>query len=180
MTVKYPDPQQYAIKEASKIIKSDREILKIVSLLSIQNNPTNNPIKPEDLKKTISDKLTNPLNTISDEITNQMNNISKSLTSTALREKVLEKLEEADILSNYQGKEHYKKSFPIHPGRKSLNEMYEDRGGKRSIYFVNEEIQQLKEILKKPKSVEYLHDKLLKSGYLPKIVKFIMKAFLYH
>jgi hypothetical protein len=179
MTVKYPDPQQYAIKEASKIIKSDREILKIVSLLSIQNNPTNNPIKPEDLKKTISDKLTNPLNTISDEITNQMNNISKSLTSTALREKVLEKLEEADILSNYQGKEHYKKSFPIHPGRKSLNEMYEDRGGKRSIYFVNEEIQQLKEILKKPKSVEYLHDKLLKSGYLPKIVKFIMKTFLY-
>lgn len=179
VTIKYPDPKQYAIKKASKIIKSNKEILKIVSLLSIQNNPTNNPIKPEDLKKIISDKLTNPLNAISDEITNQMNNMSKSLTSTALREKVLEKLEEEGILKNYQGKEHYKKSFPTAPGRKSSNELYEDRGGKRSIYFVNEEIQQLKEVLKKPTAIEYLHDKLLKSGYLPKIVKFLMKAFLY-
>jgi hypothetical protein len=180
VTVKYPDPKQYANKEASKVMNSDKEILKMSSLLFIQNNPAaDKPIKPEDLKKTISDRLTNPLNEISEEITIQMSNVSKSLTPTSLREKVLEKLEEEGILENYQGKEHYKKSFPGHPGRKSSNEMYEDRGGKRSIYFVNKDVLQLKEVLKKPTAIEYLNHKLINSGYLQKIVKYIIKAFLY-
>jgi hypothetical protein len=180
ITVKYPDPKKYVKEEASKTLNSNKEILKMISLLLIQNNPDpDKPIKPEDLKKTISDKLTNPLNEISDQITTQMSNIVKDLTSTALREKVLEKLEDDDILKNYQGNEHYKKSFPTYSGRKPSSEIYEDHGGKRSIYFISEEIQQLKEILKNPTSIEYLHYELIKNGYLQKILKYIMKAFLY-
>lgn len=72
-----------------------------------------------------------------------------------------------------------KKSYPSSPGRKPLNEMYEDRGGRRSIYFVSEEIQQLKQVLKKPTSMEYLHYKLMDGGHLQKILKYIMKAFLF-
>jgi hypothetical protein len=180
ITVKYPDPKQYVKKEASKLLNSDKGILKMVSLLSIQNNHApDKPLKPEDFNKIISDKLTNPLNNISDEITNQMREIAKSFTPTASREKVLRKLEESGILVNYQGKEYYKKSFSSHPGRKSSNDTYEDRGGKRSIYFINKDIQQLKEVLKKPTAIEYLHVELLKKGILKKVLKYLMKAFLY-
>src|SRR6476660_9373437 len=77
---KYPDPKQCAIKEASKTLNSEKEMLKMISLLSIHNNSITSPFKPEDLKKKISDKLTYPLNEISDEITNQMVNMSNSLT----------------------------------------------------------------------------------------------------
>lgn len=48
MTEKYPDPKQYVIKKASKILESDKGILNIISLLSIQNNPA--PINPLNQK----------------------------------------------------------------------------------------------------------------------------------
>jgi hypothetical protein len=160
-------------------LSSDKEILKMISLLSIQNNSTTSPFKPGDLKKKISDKLTYPLNEISDEITNQMINMSNSFTSRILNQKVLKKLEKDGVLKNYQGNEHYKKLFPTSPGRKPSNETFEDRGGWRSTYKISDKIQQLKEILKKPTAIDYLHCKLLKNGYLQKILKYIMKAFLY-
>lgn len=80
--------------------------------------------------------------------------ISESLTSTALREKVLEKLQQNGIYENYQGNEYHKKSFPRHPGRKNSDDIDDDNGGKRSIYFLNKDIQHLKETLKKPSSIE--------------------------
>ena len=104
ITVKYPNPKKYVKEEASKLLSSDKEILKMISLLSIQyNRAPDKPIKPEDLKKTISDKLTTPLNEISEQITTQMSNIEKALSSRALNEKVLEKLEEEGILKHLQG-----------------------------------------------------------------------------
>jgi len=69
--------------------------------------------------------------------------------------------------------------FPSSPGRKPSYELDEDNGGKRSIYFISDEIHQLKQILKKPTAIDYLHTKLLKNGYLQKILKYVMKAFLY-
>src|SRR6476661_1756664 len=153
------------------LAQEDKDILKMISLLSIQNNRApDKPIKPEDLKKTISDKLTTPLNEISEQITTQMSNIEKAPSSRALNEKVLEKLEEEGILKHLQGNEHYKKLFPSSPGRKPSYELDEDHGGKRSIYFISDEIHQLKQILKKPTAIDYLHTKLLKNGYLQKIL----------
>src|SRR4051794_19342393 len=79
--IKYPNPKQY-VKEVSKLLGSDKENLKFFSLMSIRDNPASNkPFKPRDLKKKLSDKLTNPLNELSDEITTQMNSMSNSLTS---------------------------------------------------------------------------------------------------
>jgi hypothetical protein len=96
----------------------------------------------------LPDKLSNPITTFSDDITNQIKNISNGLNSRALNEKVLKDLK--GILHNIQGQENYKKYFSNAPGRKPQNGT-EDRGGKRSFYIVDEEIEQLKETLKNPK-----------------------------
>src|SRR6185312_10966478 len=63
---KYPNPKQY-VKEVSKSLGSDKDILKFFSLMTIRDTPAlNKPFKPRDLRKTLSDKLTNPLNELSD------------------------------------------------------------------------------------------------------------------
>lgn len=176
---KYPHPKKIVIREGSKLFSSGKVTLTLFSLISIKENPKNIPIRPKDLKKSLSDKLSNPITTLTDEITNQMKNISNSLNSRALNEMVLKKLENEGILHNIQGEEHYKKYFSNSPGRKPQNETGQDYGGKRSIYFVDEDSEQLKDTLKKPKSMEYLYDKLLKSNLLYSIAKFCIMTFLY-
>ncbi len=176
LMTKYPHPKKFVIKEGSKLFSSGKVTLTLFSIISIKENPENKPIRPEDLKKSLTDKLSNPLTTFSDEIANQIKNISNGLNSRALNEKVLKDLE--GILHNIQGEENYKKYFSNAPGRKPQNGT-EDRGGKRSIYIVDEEIEQLKETLKNPKSIEYLHNKLLKSGFLYKIMKFCFMTMSY-
>jgi hypothetical protein len=175
---KYPSPKKYATK-TSKLLKSDKGTLKISSLLLIKDNPTSSPIKPENLKKTLSGKLDNPLNFISEEIAEQMKGISKSLNSKTLYDKVLKKLEEENIIHNLQGEEEFRKFFPNKPGRKSSDEI-EDHGGKRSIYLVDEEIEQLKVTLKKPESIDYMYYQLNKqNGLLYKIAKYYITGFFY-
>lgn len=177
LMTKYPHPKKYVIKEGSKLFSSGKVTLTLLSINSIKENPENKPLRPQDLKKYLTDKLSSPL-TLSDEITNQIKNISNGLSSRALNEKILKNLKNQEILHNIQGEESYKKYFSNSPGRQPPNGI-EDHGGKRSIYIVDKEIELLKETLKNPKSIEYLYDKLLKSGLLNGIVKYCFMTFLY-
>jgi hypothetical protein len=177
MMKRYPHPKKFVIKEGFKLFSSGKVTLTLFSLISIKENPENIPIRPKDLKKSLTDKLSNQL-TLSDEIANQIKKISNGLSSRALNETVLKKLKKEGTLHNILGEETYKKFFSNTPGRQPKDRA-EDHGGKRSIYIVDEEIEQLKKTLKNPKSMEYLYDKLLKNGLLNRIIKYCLIIFLY-
>jgi hypothetical protein len=108
---KYSHSKKFVIKEGSKLISSGKVTLTLFSILSIKENPDNEPIRPEDLKKSLTDKLSNPITTFSDDIINQIKNISNGLNSRALNEKVLKDLK--GILHNIQGQENYKNIFQM-------------------------------------------------------------------
>ena len=56
----------------------------------------------------------------------------------------------------------------------------DDRGGKPSAYIVTEEVEKLKKAIEKPQALDFLYDKVIKSGIAHQLmVKFGFSAFLY-
>jgi hypothetical protein len=95
---------------------------------------------------------------------------------------VLKKLEEdgifihlttkQEILRQRDGRSNSLRKF-------SSAEIYNERGGKLSVYTLADDIEKLKRAMEKPGSIEYLYQELIKSGLAERLFKFLLLAFLY-
>ncbi len=175
---KYPTPKKYATKEGDKLLRSDKDFFKILAINFINENLKDKPFRPKDVKNFLSNKLSQYHSIVSEQIVSQAENFTSDIGSTALNEKILDKFKNSEILYNYQGKKQYKKYFRSNRGKKTLDKQddgdYVYEGGKRSIYFVARDIEQLKTTLKKPNSIEYLYNELIKYEDTRKIIKYTM------
>lgn len=97
-----------------------------------------------------------------------------------LREKVLKNLKSYGIILHLQGKDkirHHQRETR-RPGKKP-NEVLNDRGGNPFAYIMTEEVEKLKKAMEKPQALDFLYDKIIKSGIAHILAKFNFSAFLY-
>src|SRR3712207_3876668 len=64
---KYPNPKDYAIREAHKSLNSNNALLTLTSIKFIKDNPIGKPFEPKDLRKHISNELNNTYSTVTEE-----------------------------------------------------------------------------------------------------------------
>ena len=173
---KHPNPKEYANK-VQKSLNSNKDLLALTTIDFIKNNPIGKPFEPKDLKKHITTELNNNCPVVTEDLHSQVNNLFNKPNPREVNEKILKKFIDEGILENFLGKNKFKKYYPPSRGRKSSSEQDEERRGKKSVYLVSEDIEQLKTTLKKPKSTEYLYKKLIKTGTIHKILKYSMTVF---
>lgn len=174
---RYPNPKDYAFEEGYKSLDSDKDLLTMISINFLKKNPNSQPFQPKDLKKHLSNELNDYYENINESPLSKVTGISNTITSRELNEKILKKFIDDGILINFLGKKKFKKFFPSSRGRKLTSESEENSRGKRSIYFVTEDIEQLMITLKKPESKNYIYKKLIKTTTIPKIIRYTMISF---
>jgi hypothetical protein len=170
LTQKYPNPKKYVENEILKAIKSDKIIAALYTIMYAKNNPSNYySFKPGELNQRLANDL---LNAIEQP---ESSNHKKFMHSQDLREKVLKNLEDQGILLHLEGKEAHAKR---HPGSKK-SKAETDRGGRRSLYITTEEFEKLKKAMNKSDALDFLHDKVIKSGLAFKFTKYLLQLILY-
>jgi hypothetical protein len=176
---RFPNPKKYAFKEGYKSVTSEKDLLKLISINFIQENPVGKPFEPKDLTKYLSNELNDLYETANEHLLNQATGFSKIINPTSINEKLLQKFVDDGSLINYLGKEKYEEYFLPVPGRPPASKSDEKSRGKKSIYIVTEDIEQLKMTLQNPESKEYLYEKLIKTDTISKIIKYIISAAFY-
>jgi hypothetical protein len=138
--------------------------------------------KPGELKQELANDIQQNYTDITREIEGYISRNKKLLSSRFLRERVLQKLEEDDILLRLEGKKEIR-SYQRHlrrPGKKSSSRpIYNARGGKPSAYKVSDEVQKLKKVMAKPEALDFLYNKVIRSRLAYKLARFTFLVFLY-
>jgi hypothetical protein len=151
----------------------------------VKNYPPDHLFKPGEINQRLANDIQKAIqqgyaDTTAAELEDDAHYPKRFLDPRDLREKVLKNLESNGIILNLQGKKKIKHHrHDIHrPGKKSLSND-NDRGGKPSAYIVTADVEKLKKAMKKPRALDFLYDKIIKSGLAHKLAKFSMLAFLY-
>jgi hypothetical protein len=160
-------------------VNRERGILLMVSLIYLRDKRDDEPFRPQDLIKFIKETLGENVNPVFAEIVQQLEAVSKNLDSTSTREKILEKLENTNIIFNLSGMENYDKHLKHSPGRKSPYGTEDDPGGRRSIYLFENHIHETRVVLRKKDSIDYVYNKLLKSNLLDTILLYVVRLLFY-
>lgn len=184
LTQKYASPKEYAKKEILKIIQSDKDIATLYTLIYAKNFPPDYLYKPGEINQKLANDMRNAIQQDYRDMTTQTDedddeHHERFLHPRDLREKVLKNLESYGIILHLEGKDkirHHQREVR-RPGKKSLSD--DDRGGKPSAYIVTEKVEKLKKAIEKPQALDFLYDKVIKSGIAHQLAKFGFSAFLY-
>jgi hypothetical protein len=175
---RYPNPKGCAKEIVSKASTSDKYIATLHTLTYIKNSPSNQILKPGEINEALANDIKKHIQQdVSVEVEENESNHKKFLNPRDLREGVLEKIEEHDILLHFEGKKEIRDQLRKRGilGKKSFSALVQhSRGGKLSIYLVKEDIDKLKRAMEKPEALEYLHTKVIGSGFAHKIMKYFM------
>jgi hypothetical protein len=184
LTEQYASPKKYAEEFILKAVDKDSNIAAVFTITYAMTSPDGQQIRPGELNQ----KLTNNIrNALEDQYTGmvsqlQSNECKNFLSPHDLRMGVLKKLEdqgifirlttEEEILRHQDGRSH------SHEGASSA-EIYNERGGRLSVYILADDVERLKKAMEKPGSIEYLYRKIMISGLAEKLSKFQALAFLH-
>jgi hypothetical protein len=176
LTQKYPNPRKYVENVVLKATPSDEAAL--YTIIYTKNNPSNYSFKPGEINQRLANDLLNTIQQNNYHVSAQQPESGRDLIKRFmhprdLREKVLKNLEDQGILLHLEGKEEHEKRHPGKPSKKS------DRGGKPSLYIATEDFEKLKKAMNKSDALDFLHDKVIKSGLAFKLAKYLFQVILY-
>lgn len=186
LTQKYPNPKKYAEEVILKMMQSNQKIAAIYTIAYAKNYPSDHLFRPGQINKKLADDIRRTIS--KDYMTYKWEDnegrFKRFLHPRDLNETVLKKLENMSIFIHFEGKEeikHQEHHKTRRPGKKgSLDEVGDnDHGGKRSAYKVTEEVKKLKKAMEKPGAIDFIYEKLIKSGLAHKLAKFKMSACLH-
>jgi hypothetical protein len=181
LTQQYPNPKKYAEK-ISKTVKSEKDFAPLYTIAYLKNAPYDHLFKPSELNQRLANDMQQSYINITTEMEDYLSQNKRLLRPRFLRENVLQKLEEDGILLRLEGKKELRSYQRLlqRPGKKPSNRpTYNARGGKPSAYKVSEEVEKLKKVMARPEALDYLCDKVIKSGLAYKLAKFNFLAFLH-
>ena len=184
LTQKYPNPKEYAQKEIVKAIRSDQRIALLHVITYAKNYPPGHSFRPGEINQKLADQIQSSIlqDYVSAQVQERYEKDSRFLHPRDLRQKVLKELERHGIfihLGRIEEIRHYEQD-PHRPGRRpSSNVARRDRGGKRSVYIVTDRVEKLKKAMKKPQALDYLYDKVIRSGLAHQLAKYSFAA-LFH
>jgi hypothetical protein len=185
LTEKYPDAKKYAEKVILKKMLSNTNIAAIYTIGYAKNYPTDHLFRPGQINETLANDIrrTIPKDFMKFKSKDNEDHLKRFLHAPDLRE-VLKKLENQGIFIHLEGKKEIKlqEQHKTHrPGKKSSSDEVrgDDRGGKQSAYKVTEEVKKLKNAMEKPGAIDFLYEKLIKTGLAHKLEKFKMSACLH-
>jgi hypothetical protein len=180
LTERYPNPKKYAEKVIIKKIQSDENIATLYTIGYARNYPSNHIFRPRELNETLANDIRRTIPEFYMKLKSEENedHFNRFLHSRDLRG-VTKKLENQGIFIHIEGKEEIKRQEHRkrhRPGKKSSSESVrdDDHGGKQSAYKVTEEVKKLKKTIEKPGAIDFLYEKIIKSGLAQKLEKFKM------
>jgi hypothetical protein len=184
LTQKYPNPKNYA-KVIVKKLQSDTNIATLFTIIYAMHSRSDHIFKPGQINK----KLANDIqNTIGQDYINlrleENGQLKEFLHPRDLREKVFDKLENLGIFVRLEGKEEirrqeYNKQRPGRKGTYDTEVFYDNHGGRPSAERLDEEVKSLKKTTKKPEALDFLYEKVVRSGLAYRLVKYKMLAILH-
>jgi hypothetical protein len=183
LTQQYSTPKKYA-EELVKLAKKDDNVAGVFTLAYAKNNPEGQQIRPGELNEKLANEIRNSFQEEYTGLAAQLQNnefIKKFLNPRDLRG-VLKKLEDHGVFIHLTEKDEIIKlrngRFGSH-ATSSSTKIYNERGGKLSVYILSNDIERLKRAMEKPAGIEYLYRKMIESGLAEKLFKFQQLAFLY-
>jgi hypothetical protein len=182
---KYPNPKKYAENVIVKKLRSDENIATLYTIGYARNCPPDYVFRPGGINQILSNDIrrTIPQDYITLNSEENEDHSKGFLHPRDFRERVLKKLEDEGIFIHLEGKEEIRRQEhkTRRPGKKGSSEDLrdEDHGGKQSAYKVTEEVKKLKNAMEKPGAIDFLYEKLIKTGLAHKLAKFKMLACLH-
>jgi hypothetical protein len=185
LTEKYPDAKKYAEKVILKKMHSNTNIAAIYTIIYARNYPSDYIFRPGQINERLANDIqrTIPKDFMKFKSKDNEDHLKRLLHPPDLRG-VLKKLENMGIFIHLEGKKEIRRQEhrkTRRPGKKGSSEDLrdEDHGGKQSAYKVTEEVKKLKRAMEKPGAIDFLYEKIIKSGLAHKLAKFNMLAVLH-
>jgi hypothetical protein len=186
LTEKYPDAKKYAEKAILKKMHSNTNIAAIYTIIYARNYPSDYVFRPGQINERLANDIrrTIPKDFMKFKSKDNEDHLKRFLHPPDLRERVLKKLENMGIFIHLEGKEEIRRQEhrkTRRPGKKGSSDEVrgDDHGGKQSAYKVTEEVKKLKNAMEKPGAIDFLYEKLIKTGLAHKLAKFKMLACLH-
>lgn len=188
LTQQCPNPKKYVKNVLLKAAQSDEKIAALYTIVYAKNNPSNYLFKPGEINQRLANDLLgtiqqNYYNTSAQQPESNRDHL-RFMHPRDLRE-VLKVLEHHGVLLRLEGKEEitkYKRE-KLHlnrPGKKSSAIGSEnDRGGKPSSYITTREFEKLKRAMNKSNALDFLHDRIIKSGLALELAKYMFLLILH-
>jgi len=181
LTQKYPNPRKYVENVVLKTIQSDEAMAAAYTIIYTKNDPSNDySFTPREINQRLANDLLNTFQEIAQQ-PESSGDYKRFMHPPTLRGKVLKNLEDHGILIHLEGKEEiikYKRE-KRRPGRPDRGKAEDDRGGRPSLYIATEEFEKLKKAMNKSGALDFLHDKIIKTGLALNLFKYQALALLY-
>jgi hypothetical protein len=180
---KYPNAKRYAENVIVKKLRSNENIATLYTIGYIRNYPPDYVFRPGQINKTLANDIrrTIPQDYMTLDSEENEDNSKRLLHPRDLRERVLKPLENHGIFIHLEGKAEIRSQERKRhrPGKKSSSDEVrdDDHGGRPSAYKVTEEVEKLKKVMEKPRAIDFLYEKIIRSGLAHKLEKFKMLAF---
>jgi hypothetical protein len=177
----YSSPKKYA-EELVKLAKKDGNVAGVFTLAYAKNSPEGQQIRPGELNEKLANDIRNRFQEEYAGLAAQLQNhefVKKFLSPSDLRG-VLKKLEDHGVFIHLTEKDEIIKQRNERSGSRitsSSTKVYNERGGKLSVYILFNDIERLKGSMEKPASIEYLYQKMIESGLAEQLFRFQLLAF---
>lgn len=181
LTQQYPNPKKYAEK-VSETVRSEKDFAPLYTIIYLKNSPDDHLFKPSELKQRLENDIRQTYTHVTIEMEDYISRDKRLLSSRFLRENVLQKLEDDNIVIHMEGKKEirsYQRHLSRRGGKPSGHASDNDRGGKPSAYKISDEVKKLKKVMSKPEALDFLFDKITSSGLAFKLAKFTFLVYLY-
>jgi hypothetical protein len=180
---KYLNSKAYAENAILKYLHSKAEVWNLHTMLYARNDPPGTLIEPGQLNRRLANDtrytLKNDALTGNEDSTSSTGNF---LHPRDLRERVLEKNVDWNILAHLEGKKNisaHKSKIKEKHTKAHENQNIEDRGGFPSAYVISDEIMQIRSIAGKTGAANYIRERMNLYGLGYDLAKYLMEA-LFH
>jgi hypothetical protein len=178
LTQKYPNPKVYAEKVILRRMQSNGTIGTLYVMASAINYPSNHIFEPGQINKKLASDIRNAIGQDYRDLSSEQND-NGLLHSRDLRERVLDKLEVLGIFVNISGKKEIRQESRSIKKGNTETKIKDDRGGKPSAEKLTDDVKKLKKVMEKPESLDFLYEKIIKSGLAHKLAKYKLLAVLH-
>src|SRR6185437_425797 len=185
LTQQYPSPKKYAEEYLLKAVNKDSNIAAVFTITYAMTSPHGQQIRPGELNQKLANNIQNAFKEQYIDVASQLQNnefVKKFLSPHDLRMDVLKKLDDQGIFIHLTTEEEIRRQQDRRShsyGRSSSTTIYNERGGRLSVYILADDVERLKRAMEKTGSIEYLYREMIKSGLAEKLFKFHALAFLH-
>jgi hypothetical protein len=185
LTQQYPSPKKYAEEYLLKAVNKDSNIAAVFTITYAMTSPHGQQIRPGELNQKLANNIQNAFKEQYIDVASQLQNnefVKKFLSPHDLRMDVLKKQEDQGIFIHLTTEEEIRRQQDRRShsyGRSSSTTIYNERGGRLSVYILADDVERLKRAMEKTGSIEYLYREMIKSGLAEKLFKFHALAFLH-